>query len=68
MIRGLLYAIVCDICDSEFGRRGENWFSLKQAAEQQGWRFHRRKDDRVASRGGKDYCPSCVPASWGGAR
>jgi hypothetical protein len=64
-IRELLYAIDCDICGTRFGT-GENQFQLQYEAEAAGWWFRRRADGQIAKRGGKDYCPSCAPSSWGG--
>jgi hypothetical protein len=63
VIYPLMYALVCDICKNHGGEH-ENSFILERDAEANGWQFRRRKDGQRAGRGGKDYCPDCVPSAW----
>lgn len=64
-IRTLRYAIDCDVCGTRFDQQGVNRLMLRDDAESVGWKFCRRKDGRIAIRGGKDYCPFCAAKTWG---
>lgn len=63
MIYAIWYRLACGICGVAFGEADNRW-TLRRDALAEGWRFGRRKDGRMAKRGGKDYCPKCIPEEW----
>lgn len=64
MIYSTNYRLRCDVCGADAGLNNANQFRIWDDGAALGWRFRRRKDGRVADRGGKDYCPKCVPGEW----
>lgn len=60
------YQLTCDTTGCVVAMVDTEYHRLSDRARTAGWALRRRLDGTIAKKGGRDYCPACVPAWWAG--